>query len=481
MAVSLSPLRIINEGPDFFMGKKEMAENKIVVGARDKLPFWYTAVWSVRDVSLVACTILIAYVTFYSTDVLGLSATLVGMLLMVSKVFDGFTDLAVGFLIDRTNTKLGRARPYELTFIFLWVFLVLLFSTPELGTVGKAVWVFVMYTLIQSVCVTILYGNGLAYLIRAVKKQENRVKLTAVAGIYVLLSSTIITVLVPQAIKTAGVDRHSWTMLVAVFAVPGTVLGLLRFIFIKEVMVEQKPVQLSMKEGISAMSKNKYIWIFAALYFCFHLANGVNGGAAVYYFKYAVGDIGVQSFVSMGMIVVPFLLAFAPKIMRKIGTAKTMRIGFGIMTAGIALRLSGGINMVTQVLGSTLFIVGYTPIAFMLNVYQFEYIDYGQWKTGKRVESTIACIVGFVAKIASALASAGVGFAMGLSGYNNTAVVQSGSAMAAISILYNIVPLGISVLAFAFSFKYDLEKKLPHIRSELATRENTQDSGGETE
>lgn len=54
---------------------------------------------------------LIAYTTFYATDVLQLNAGLVGTLLLVSKLFDGVTDLVAGFLVDRTNTKFGRARP----------------------------------------------------------------------------------------------------------------------------------------------------------------------------------------------------------------------------------------------------------------------------------------------------------------------------------------------------------------------------------
>lgn len=57
------------------------------------------------------CLALIAYTTFYATDVLQLNAGLVGTLLLVSKLFDGVTDLVAGFLVDRTNTKLGRRGP----------------------------------------------------------------------------------------------------------------------------------------------------------------------------------------------------------------------------------------------------------------------------------------------------------------------------------------------------------------------------------
>lgn len=445
---------------------------KIPAGAKEKLPFWFGAVWSGRSVAVAVCTALMGYVTFYCTDIVGMNAVLVGILLMASKIFDGFTDLAVGFVIDRTNTKLGKARPYELTIILLWFFSVMLFATPSnFSETGKAVWVFIMYTLVNSIWVTILYGNETAYLRRAVSTEKNRVKLTAVSGIYILLFSTIVAMALPQAVKAAGIVPKNWVILAVLLAVPCILIGILRFIFVKEIKVESEPVQLNLKEGIGAVGKNKYIWIFAIMYFCYHLANNINGAAATYYSQYVYGDIGVGSYVSMGMILVPVLLMFVPKLMEKVGTRKTLQGGFVIMIAGMILRTVGGVNLITLVIGSTLFMVGYTPIGFMLNVYLFECMDYGYWKTGKKVEAMINSVTSFVAKLGSALASASVGLVMGMAGYNGSLEIQPNSAITAIKFMYNIAPLIIIVIALVVSLKYDLEKKLPDIRKEIVKRE----------
>lgn len=102
-------------------------------------------------------SLLLMQATYYATQSLGLSVGLVGTLFLVSKVFDGVTDLIAGYIIDKTHTRLGKARPYELFLIPTWILTVIFFSTPmALGTTGKAVWVFVLYVLIQAVCVTFL-------------------------------------------------------------------------------------------------------------------------------------------------------------------------------------------------------------------------------------------------------------------------------------------------------------------------------------
>ena len=73
------------------------AENEV-------LPRWLKWAWTSRGMSLAINVILIAQITYYCTDMLGMSATLVGALLLASKVFDGVTDLLAGVLIDRTHT-----------------------------------------------------------------------------------------------------------------------------------------------------------------------------------------------------------------------------------------------------------------------------------------------------------------------------------------------------------------------------------------
>ena len=58
--------------------------------------------------------LLTSFVMIYLTDSIGLSAGIVGTLIMISKFFDGFTDIIFGNLMDRTHSKMGKARPWML-------------------------------------------------------------------------------------------------------------------------------------------------------------------------------------------------------------------------------------------------------------------------------------------------------------------------------------------------------------------------------
>ena len=78
------------------MSKRDTSTQKVPAGLREKMPFWFRFAWSSRNIALTTCTALFAYVTMYCTDVLKMDPVLVGILLMVSKVFDGITDLVVG-------------------------------------------------------------------------------------------------------------------------------------------------------------------------------------------------------------------------------------------------------------------------------------------------------------------------------------------------------------------------------------------------
>lgn len=142
---------------------------------KDRLPFWKPLAWSSRAVSLSLNVILMGYLTFYCTDILGLAATAVGMVMLFSKLLDGVTDLVVGFIIEKTHTRWGKGRPYELFVFGLWLFTILLFNVPaNLSVTGKYVYIFIMFMLANSICYTFVSGCEAVYLVRAFLKKNIR-------------------------------------------------------------------------------------------------------------------------------------------------------------------------------------------------------------------------------------------------------------------------------------------------------------------
>lgn len=117
--------------------------------------------WNSSSCSVALSTLVLGFATFYSTEVLKLNPALVGTLFMASKIFDSFTDLVAGFIVDRTQTRWGKGRPYEIFMLFLWLSTWLLFSCPSgFETVAKCIWIFCMYTFVSSICITFLNANN---------------------------------------------------------------------------------------------------------------------------------------------------------------------------------------------------------------------------------------------------------------------------------------------------------------------------------
>ena len=348
------------------------AENEV-------LPKHLKWAWTSRGVSLAINFILIAQLTYYCTDMLGMSATLVGTLLLASKLLDGITDLCVGFIIDRTHTKLGKARPYEIFIVFTWLLTILLFSAPEIGTVGKAVYVFVLYALINSVCVTFLNGIDAVYLARSIRSEKNRVSVMSFNGGLVMVGSILFSMIMPQLIAGVGTTKIGWTIIAAALGIPLGIIGILRFIFVKEVTIETKEEakeanKIPMKTSIKCIVHNKYIWIIAGMTLVVQLSTNIGSAVNTYYFKYIMGNIGLASLVSLSGMLTPIIMMLFPMLSRKFGTVKLLQVGAVMGVVGYGIRILGGTNLITLIIGSVLGGIAVLPITMMISIYLIDCI-----------------------------------------------------------------------------------------------------------
>lgn len=104
----------------------------------------------------VVYAFLTSFMMVYLTDSVGLAAGVVGTLIAVSKLFDGFTDIFFGSMIDKTHSKMGKAKPWMLYgYIGCAITLVCCFAVPvSFGTTAKYAWFFISYTLLNGVFYT---------------------------------------------------------------------------------------------------------------------------------------------------------------------------------------------------------------------------------------------------------------------------------------------------------------------------------------
>ena len=81
------------------------------------------------------------------------------------------------------------------------------YSTPDIGTTGKMIYIFVTYVLINSVCATFLQSCETVFLGRAVKEDAKRAKILSIGGVIVMLFSAVSSILLPQLMANLARSR----------------------------------------------------------------------------------------------------------------------------------------------------------------------------------------------------------------------------------------------------------------------------------
>lgn len=431
---------------------------------------WYPWAWSTRGFALGVNSLLLMQVTFYATESVGLLPGLVGTLILISKLFDGISDLIAGFIIDRTNTKWGKARPYELFLIPTWILTVMLFSTPEsMGITGKAIYFFVIYLLINAVTVTFLSSSEAVYLARSTTDEGLRAKALTVAGIMATLFPTAVSIILPILMATWGTQPGGWTKIMLVFGVPFTIVGLIRFFCIKEIDAAETQLEtkegkkeqeaISFKDSMKSIAGNKYLFILSAAVLLCAVNNGMNMTTGSYYFQYIVGDLAAMSTIGMLGLLTPFVLILFPIAVRKIGGMNFVRIGLVTAIIGNVVKYFAGDNVPMILAGSFIAAIpGASALMMIGSIFVIQCMDYGEKKTGIRVEGMVNCVYGFATKLGSGVASGILGAIMALAGFVSGAETQSASAITAIRWGYSLVPALVCAAMLVILHFYTLEK-----------------------
>lgn len=445
--------------------EKKEKQKRVKVGAKRMI------CWNSSAISSGCMMMIMGFLSIYCTDTMGIPAVLVGTLLAASKFFDGFTDLIAGYIVDNTNTKLGRGRPYELALLAGWICTVLLYSCPpNLSLPVKCVWLFSMYVLVNSVFYTLLKANGTPYLVRAFKTEDEIVSLSTIGNIMVFGGVLVFNVLFPVLMAKLATSPAGWRNLALIFAVPLAAFGMLRFLFIKEdVNVEssrEEQERVKLKDMLQVLRKNRYVWVLALTGFVLNFVTSL--GVQSYYFKYIVGDLSLMSFMAFSQVIaLPFLLVF-PAFVKKYSAKKLVALGYLVSAAAALLNFVAYDKVPLLMVAVILIGIGSMPGSSMQSIMTIECSDYNEWKGLRRLEGTIGSVRGFAGKLGSGLGAGATGILLGLSGYvSQENAVQPDSALLMVRMLYSLVPM-ILYLLVAFSMKlYDLDKKLPEIRSSL--------------
>lgn len=450
------------------MGKKQLNDSG------EKLGFGNLLLWNSRMISTSVYVLLAGFLMAYCTDTLGVTPAYISIIMVASKLVDSVTDACAGFIVDRTQSKWGKARPYEVFILLMWVCTWLMFSCPTgLSEIMKCVWIFVMYTMVNAVSYTFLNASNTVYLVRAFKGNQI-VKLTSYSSVITMLASVLFNVGFPILMAKYANSATGWSLLVGTFAIAMGGIGILRMLFVKEKYnvdadTEKKEEPLKVSDIISLIKGNPFILILALMGLIFNFVT--NMGTTVYYYTWIVGNVGLMSIASLvQMIGIPLAFAFPP-LLKKTSVVKLMFAGFLLSAAGYLLNFFADANIVLLAIAAVMTGTVTVPGSMLLALAVLECAEYNEWKGRPRMEGTMSSVISLAKKVGAAVGSAGLGVMLTMVGYNGTLEVQSDGTLLGIRLLFSLVPMALYVVvALSLRGYFRLDKQMKQIREENEER-----------
>ena len=250
--------------------------------------------------ALLLNAVLATYLNVYYTDVLKLTTVWGGAFLvvfpLVSKIIDAITNVIMGYIIDRTKTKQGKARPWLLLSAPLVALTgILLFTVPNAGETVQVIWVMLSYNLFYSFAYTIYNMSHNLMCPLSTRNTIQRGGFSVFNQISTIMMSGIIVALVfPMAVMPLlGVNQTKWILVMSVLSILSLPLTLLEYYFTKERVTEEQSgseeKKLPFLTQLKIVLTDKYMILMFVYFFIYTLGTSLKNIGLVYYCNYVLG------------------------------------------------------------------------------------------------------------------------------------------------------------------------------------------------
>ncbi len=437
---------------------------------------WYNKVgYGSGDIAgNVVYAFLSTFMMFYLTETIGMNIGIVGTLMAASKLFDGVSDIFFGAMIDKTHTKMGKARPWMIYgYIGCAVTLAAIFMVPESwGETAQYVYFFVTYTLLNAVFYT---ANNIAYASLTAlitKNSSERVQLGSIRFIFAFGTSLLIQYITIDAVNFFGGGAQGWKIVAIIYAIIGLVTNTISGLSVKELSAEEldetadKDLQeqeekYTMVQAAKMLFTNKYYLMICGTYVGTQLyASMLNMG--VYFMKNVLGDEGLLGDFSLA-INIPLIigLLITPYLVKKFnGMYKINLIGYVVAIIGRALVIVAGYmhSIPLMLVFTAVAAFGTSPLQGDLNALIASCSEYTFHTKGKRIDGTMYSCSSFGIKVGGSIGTAMCGWLLDSAGFIEQAAVQTASAMKMLHIVYLWLPLVMTVIVTLILSRLNVEK-----------------------
>ncbi|MGN1419499.1 MAG: MFS transporter [Acutalibacteraceae bacterium] len=362
--------------------------------------------------ALLLNAVLATYLNVYYTDVLKLTGLWGGAFLtifpIVSKIIDAITNVIMGYIIDRTKTPQGKARPWLLLSApLLTITGVLLFVVPDASETVQAVWVMISYNLFYSFAYTIFNMSHNLMVPLSTRNSEQRGSLSVFNQISTIMMSGILVALIfPMVIMPMlGVDKGKWITVMTILSILALPLTLLEYFFTKErVTLEggrSEEEKIPYKKQLKAIFTDKYTIIIFVYFLIYTCGSSFKNLGLVYFSNYVLGTYNdgiTQTMLSViGGIPMGIGIFAVWPLAKKFGKRNVTMWGFVLYAIGSAICWSCPTNMVVVLVGQFIKNIGGLPCSYVFMALFADVLDHIEWKNGFRCDGVSMSIFNIIA------------------------------------------------------------------------------------
>ena len=347
--------------------------------------------------ALLFNAVMATYLNVYYTDVLGLGGLFLVVFPVISKVIDAVTNVIMGYVIDRTRTKQGKARPWLLLSApLVAVTGVLLFVVPSGDDILQIAWVMISYNLYYSVAYTIYNMSHNLMVPLSTRNTAQRGVLAVFNNISTIMMSGIVVALVfPMAVMPAlGTSKGLWIAVMSVLACISLPLVLVEYYFTKERVTaessgqEEKKIPFALQ--LKAIFTDKYMLLLLGYFLLYTLTSQLKNVALPYYCNYVLGTYSdgiTQTLVSvLGGIPMGIGIFAVWPLAKKFGKKNVTVAGFVIYAVGSAICWLAPTNLPIVLVGQFIKNIGGLPCAYVFMALFADALDNLEWKNGFRCD-----------------------------------------------------------------------------------------------
>ncbi|MDR0944321.1 MAG: glycoside-pentoside-hexuronide (GPH):cation symporter [Ruminococcus sp.] len=415
-----------------------------------------------------------SFLTQYYTDSVVVSAAFIGTMMLVMRLADGITDIMQGILIEKTNTRFGKARPWLIISIIpLLVTTVLVFNVPQsLSGTGKAIYICITYFLMATVFYTMFSLGYWAMLPLVAGDSKERAGLSSAANICGFVSGTFISVITVPVLNALGgsTSQFAWRIVAVIFTLFALVLTVACVITTKEnkKLKTDKAKPIRIKTSMRELLHTKYFYIAVGFAVCTSMIGAIVLGAPLFFARDVLGNSNYYAYLALVYsLTTVVVIALSPKLYDRFGKRRVMYMGCAIAILGRIAGIFNPYSLALTLVGTFITAVGmsmYTAGAWTL---ASEIVDFLEPRLGTRIEGLATTATSFGNKVGTGFGAAALGWALAYGGYDASLPSQGIAVQKAEIFLLYFLPMVLCAISFFLirAWKITTEKRLKPIQA----------------